>query len=130
MSIVDENRLTVQAVYDDLKSVDKDLRELRRRADHRELQYTVMTFGLPSLANLKPPTGLGVDIDAGLIKAIAAATLLLKSLRRAQKNVYGAPEDLDDLIRCIDRLLPILPRARAHLELHGADPNKPPEEWP
>jgi hypothetical protein len=33
----------------------------------------------------------------------------MKSLRRARKNVPTLPQDIDDLIRCIDRLRGHLP---------------------
>lgn len=56
-------------------------------ADNRDLQFEVMSYDLPSFANLRPPTELGLEVDKGLIKPIAAATLLLKSLQRAQRIV-------------------------------------------
>jgi hypothetical protein len=121
--------LSVQSAFWELNDLDKKLRVLRRLADNRDLQFEVMTYELPYFANLRPPTDLGVEVDRGLIKAIAAATLLLKSLQRAQRIVIAEPQVLDDIQRCIDRFLQTLPDARAHLQLHGADPNAlPPQD--
>lgn len=120
--------LSVQSVFWELSDLDKKLRVLHRLADNRDLQFEVMTYELPSFANLRPPTELGVEVDRGLIKAIAAATLLLKSLQRAQRVVIAEPQVLDDIQRCIDRFLQTLPQARAHLQLHGADPHAPPPQ--
>ena len=120
--------LSVQSVFWELSDLDWKLRVLHRLADNRDLQFEVMTYELPSFANLRPPTGLGVEVDRGLIKAIAAATLLLKSLQRAQRAVIAEPQVLDDIQRCINRFLQTLPQARAHLQLHGADPRAPPPQ--
>lgn len=118
--------LTVQSVFWRMIDLEKKLRIFHRMADNRDLQFEVMTYELPSFANLRPPTELGVEVDRGLIKPIAAATLLLKSLQRAQRIVVAEPQVLDDIQRCIDRFLQTLPQARAHLQLHGADPKLPP----
>lgn len=115
--------LSVQSVFWRLNDLDKKLRVLHRLADNRDLQFEVLTYELPSFANLRPPTELGPEVDRGLIKPIAAATLLLKSLQRAQRVVIAEPHVLDDIQRCVDRFLQTLPHARAHLQLHGADPN-------
>jgi len=113
--------LTVQSVFWQLDDLDKKLRVLHRMADNRDLVFEVMTYELPAFANLRPPTELGVEVDRGLIKPIAAATFLLKSLQRAHRAVHAEPAALDDIQRCIDRFLQTLPHARAHLQLHGAD---------
>lgn len=118
--------LTVQSVFWRLIDLDKKLRIFHRMADNRDLQFEVMTYELPSFANLRPPTGLGLEVDRGLIKPIAAATLLLKSLQRAQRIAGAEPRALDDIQQCIDRFLQTLPQARAHLQLHGADPKLSP----
>ncbi len=118
--------LTVQSIFWQLNDLDKKLRVLHRMADNRDLQFELMTYELPSFANLRPPTELGLEVDKGLIKPIAAATLLLKSLQRAHRIVIAEPQVLDDIQRCIDRFLKTLPHARAHLQLHGADPNVSP----
>lgn len=118
--------LTVQSVFWRLNDLDRKLRIFHRMADNRDLQFELMTYELPSFANLRPPTELGVEVDRGLIKPIAAATLLLKSLQRAQRIVVADPHVLDDIQRCIDRFLQTLPQARAHLQLHGADPKLSP----
>lgn len=118
--------LTVQSIFWRLDDLDKKLRVFHRMADNRDLQFEVMTYELPSFANLRPPTELGLEVDRGLIKPIAAATLLLKSLQRARRIVVAGPPGLDDIQRCIDRFLQTLPKARAHLQLHGADPKLSP----
>lgn len=120
--------LTVQSMFWQLIDLDKKLRVLHRMADNRDLRFEVMTYELPSFANLRPPTELGLEVDLGLIKPIAAATLLLKSLQRAQRIVSAEPQVLDDIQRCIDRFLQTLPHARAHLQLHGADPEMSPPQ--
>jgi hypothetical protein len=117
---------TVQSIFWKLIDLDKKLRVLHRMADNGDLRFEVMTYELPSFANLRPPTELGLEIDRGLIKPIAAATLLLKSLQRAQRIVVAEPHVLDDIQRCIDRVLQTLPQARAHLQVHGADPKVSP----
>ena len=118
--------LTVQSIFWRLDDLDKKLRVFHRMADNRDLEFEVMTYELPSFANLRPLTELGLEVDRGLIKPIAAATLLLKSLQRAQRIVVAEPHVLDDIQRCIDRFLQTLPQARAHLQLHGADPKLSP----
>ena len=118
--------LSVQSVFWKLNDLDKKLRTLRRLAHDRDLRSEVMVYELPAFANLRPPTELGIEVDKGLIKPIAAATLLLKSLQRARLVVSADPKVLDDIQGFIDRFLETLPAARAHLKLHGADPEKPP----
>ena len=118
--------LTVQSVFWRMIDLDKKLRIFHRMADNRDLQFEVMTYELPSFANLRPPTGLGLEVDRGLIKPIAAATLLLKSLQRTQRIAGAEPRVLNDIHQCIDRFLQTLPQARAHLQLHGADPKLSP----
>ena len=120
--------LTVQSLFWRLNDLDKRLRIFHRMADNRDLQFEVMTHELPSFANLRPPTELGVEVDRGLIKPIAAATLLLKSIQRAHRAGFAEPAVLDDIQHCIDRFLHTLPHARAHLQLHGADPDVRPSE--
>ena len=120
-----EAPLSVQSVLWKLDDLDEKLRTLRRLADNRDLRNEVMVHELPAFANLRPPTELGAEVDRGLITPIAAATLLLKSLQRAQDVVAAEPQMLDDVQRGIDRFLQTLPAARAHLQRHGADPGKP-----
>lgn len=124
----DPEPLTVQSIFWQIADLDKKLRVLHRMADNRDLQFEVMTYELPSLANLRPPTELGIEVDKGLVKPIAAATLLLRSLQRAQRIVIPEPHVLDDIQRCIDRFIQTVPHALAHLQLHGADANLAPPE--
>jgi hypothetical protein len=111
----DDDRLTATDLYEDLVELDGELRELVRRADDRDAQQEAM-FAINHMAGLKLPTGVGSDIDRALIKPKAAATLLIRSMHRARKNVPTLPADLDDLVRCIDRLLKAILAARAETE--------------
>lgn len=117
--------LSVQSVFWKLNDLDRKLRTLRRLVHDRDLRSEVMVYELPAFANLRPPTELGIEVDKGLISPIAAATLLLKSLQRSQHVVSADPKVLDDIQLAIDRFLQTLLAARAHLQLHGADPDKP-----
>jgi hypothetical protein len=95
-------------LLDDIVELDRDLLSLRGRADDREAQH-LATFLIEHLAGLPLPSGHGGDVDAAFLSPKAAAILLMKSLRRARKNVPTLPQDIDDLIRCIDRLRGHLP---------------------
>lgn len=100
---MDEEASTAEDLLDALLKLNKELLDLRKRADDREVQYHVIS-SIDDLANLKLPTGYGADLDKALVSPKAAAMLLMKSMRRARKHVPTLPHDIDDLVRCIDRL--------------------------
>lgn len=110
----DDDPLTIDDLEEELRDLERTLRETRRRADDREAQYQALSTAA-SLAEMKLPSGLGEAIDRALIRPKAAATLLVRSLQRAQKNVPTLPQDLDHLIAAIDRLLSFLPPVHKEL---------------
>lgn len=111
----EDEPLTATDLYEDLVELDGQLRELARRANDREAQREAMS-AINHMAKLELPTGVGSDIDKALIKPKVAATLLVRSMHRARKNVPTLPADLDDLLRCINRLQEAIPAARAETE--------------
>jgi hypothetical protein len=113
--MIDDEPLTAAELYDQLADLETELRSARTRADDRDVQYQVM-LSIGFFADMKWPTGLGVETDRALIPSKAAAMLLVKTLKRARKHVPTLPQDLDQLIDHINRLLGIIPAARKHLQ--------------
>jgi len=111
----EDDPLTAAELYEELRSLDSTLRETRRRANDREVQYQALAQ-VSVLAELTLPTGLGGSLDQALLKPKAASILLVRALRRAQKNVPTLPQDIDALSAAIDRLLDLLPSTRRELE--------------
>ena len=113
--MTDDEPLTTAELNEQLAHLETELRSARTRADDRDAQYQAM-LSVGFLAEMKWPTGLGEETDRLLIPSKAAAMLLIKTLKRARKNVPTLPQDLDQLIDHINRLLLVIPAARKQLQ--------------
>ena len=112
---LDDEPLTAAELTDQLGDLETELRSARTRADDRDVQYEAM-LGVGFFAEMKWPTGLGEETDRVLIPSKAAAMLFIKTLKRVRKNVPTLPQDLDELIDHINRLLLVIPTARKQLQ--------------
>jgi hypothetical protein len=111
----EDQPLTASDLKVSLAELDEKLQQLRQHPDDWQTQRSVGS-AIRRLAEITLPTGAGSGIDKKLVKPKAAAILLMRSLHRAHKNVPTPPTDLNDLVRCIDRLLAAIPVARAETE--------------
>jgi hypothetical protein len=90
-----------------LMDLDENLAQARRHPNDRDARR-MLSFGLRTIAELKLPIGLGLDIDQLLIKPIAASTLLQKAIRLAERKLYDDQEEVAAVSKCIERLREVL----------------------
>jgi hypothetical protein len=103
--------LMPEDLHEELRLLDRTLRETRRRAHNPKAQRLAID-AVRHFAELRFPTGLGGEIDKALIDPAAEAILLYGILNRAQRNPL---EDVDAMIAGINRFLQVLRWTRAEL---------------